>query len=232
MMKRALICFALVTAAVASRADDFDKMVASVVLLQNQAVQKELAVTTAQRSKLNTYAEKFNKDQKAYIEQVNKNSGGKNPPKRDQARELKMVSDFKTNILTVLTEKQIVRLRQISLQAIGVAALADDMVAKRVGLNQTQVTKIRSIVEGGLKEGQKISDAAMAQAKKGIKEPKTEAEAKKADAEFNKRWKVYGPPAQKKLDALRTKTISTVMGVLTAGQTSTWKSLIGPSFKI
>jgi hypothetical protein len=234
MMNRALFCIGIAVSAVAAQADDFDRQIASVVLLQNQAVQKELAVTKAQRDKLNVHATKFNAEQKAYVEKVNKAANGKTPPPRDQAKELKMVLDFKNKVLAVLTEKQVVRLRQISLQAVGVAAMADEVVAKRIGLNNTQVTKIRTIVESGLKEGQNISDAAMKQATKGLKnEPNmTDAEKKKAKAEFDKRWKIYGPPAQKKLDQIRTRTIQSVMALLTSGQTSTWNSLIGPTFKV
>lgn len=232
-MKRAALTIGLIVAAIAARADTFDRQVASIVLLQNQQVQKELKITETQRTKMNTFAEAFNKEQKAYIEKLEKASnGGKTQPKRDTAKEMAMVNSLKTKVLSLLTEKQVVRLRQISLQAIGVAALADDTVAKRIGLNKTQIDKIRSIVQKGLDEGQKISDGAMAEAQKGIKKPTNEAEQKKASAEFDKKWKVYGPPAQKKLNAVRTRTISDVMTVLTSGQKATWTSLTGPIFKV
>lgn len=232
MIKRALISFAVVTAAAFSMADAFDNQVASIVLLQNKAVQKELKITAAQLTKMNVFAEKFNADQKAYIDALNKSGTKTNPPKRDTKKEMEMVTKLKTQVLGVLSQTQIVRLRQISLQAIGVAALADDTVAKRVGLNATQIKQVRTIVDKGLKQGQTISNQAMAEAQKGIKEPKSEAEAKKAKAEFDKRWKVVGPPAQKKLDELKRKTIGEVMALLTSGQKSIWTSLNGPVFKV
>lgn len=231
-MKKALLAIAAIASIASVQADAFDRQVASIVLLQNQAVQKDMKLTESQRTKMNVFAEKFNNTQKAYLEELKKQSnGGKTQPKRDQNREMKMVSDLKTQVLNILTDNQIVRLRQISLQAIGVAALADDTVAKRVGLNTTQITKVRSIVQKGLADGQKVNDDAVNQAKKGIKEPKTEAEQKKAQEAFQKNWKNIGPGAQKKLDFIRNKSIADVLAVLTPGQKTVWKGLIGPEFK-
>lgn len=232
MLKRALFAVGFVTTALAAQADAFDEQVASIVLLQNQNVQKDMKVTTAQRDKMNSFAAKFNKEQQAYFDKLKKESERtKKPPTRDEKRELQMVAGLKRQVIAILTPTQIVRLRQISLQAIGVAALADDIVAKKVGLEASQITKIRGIVKKGLEEGQKISNAAEAEAAKGIKEPKNEAEQKAAQAKFKERWKTIGPPTEKKLNALRTKTINEVMATMNPKQKSTWTSLIGPMFK-
>jgi hypothetical protein len=232
MLKRAVFAIGLMSAAIAVRADAFDEQVASIVLLQNQNVQKDLKITEAQRTKMNTFAEKFNKEQQTYFAALQKESEKtKKAPTRDQKKEVQMVAGLKKQILAILSQTQIVRLRQISLQAIGVAALADDLVAKKVGLTAPQITKIRGIVDKGLKEGQKISQTAEAEASKGIKQPTNEKEAAEAKKKFDAKWKVVGPPAQKKLEALRTKTINEVMSHLNAKQKSTWASLVGPMFK-
>lgn len=234
-MSRLLACFSLLATVVAAHAaDTFDRSVASVALMQNQAVQKELKITAAQRAKMNAAAAKFNAANKAYADEVNKKSnGGKNPVAHDTPREIKMLSELKTSVFAILTDAQIKRLREISLQAVGVAALGDQTVATRVGLSASQLTNVRKTLENGLAEGKKVSDAAMANARKGIKEPdpKKADDVKRAQAQFKKNMDVYGPPAQKKLNQIRQGTIDKVLAILSGGQRTVWNALLGPDFK-
>lgn len=226
-MKKALLALVAVASIATAHADAFDRQVASIVLLQNRNVQTDMKITEAQRTKMNVFAESFNKTQKDYLEGLKKQKN----PQRDTKKEIAMVADLKTKVLSILSENQIVRLRQISLQAIGVAALADETVAKRVGLSAAQITKVRTTVDNGLKAGQKINEDAIATARKGIKEPKTDAERKTAQAAFDKNMKAIAPGAQKKLDQIRNQSIKDVLAVLTPAQKTVWKGLIGPEFK-
>ncbi|MEQ1823095.1 MAG: hypothetical protein ABL949_11335 [Fimbriimonadaceae bacterium] len=229
-MKKFLFAIVVSCAAFAC-GDAFDGQVASIVLLQDKAIQTELKITEAQRAKLNTYGGKFNSDQKAYYAEMEKKLKANKNTKPDQAREMKMLMDLKTKVLATLNASQLKRLREISLQAIGVTALADETVASRVGLNASQKTKIQGLLQSGLQAVEKIQRDTSAQAGKGIAQPKTKAEQEAAQKKFSDRMRTLGPPAEAKIESVRRKTITDVLAILTPGQNTIWRALLGPMFK-
>lgn len=212
-------------------ADDFDRAVASLMILQNNKVQKDIGITTSQRDKMNVHAKTFNdgmnklgKDYEAALKKDPK-------AKPDGAKQQKLVVDFKTKVLALLSDSQIKRLREISLQALGVGALGDTMVAKKVGLSGSQTTKVREALTAGLNEATKIQTAARQKLTQGLKEPKTEAEKKKVAAEIDKRMKQAAPKLEQELNAIRSSTEKKVLAVLSSSQKSTWNALLGKLFK-
>lgn len=228
MLKKitAMIGFAAIVAG--AYAQDFDRTVASIILLQDPKVQTELKVTKAQRDKMNVHAASFQKAAKAYAEKLQKQ--GKNA-KPNPAEENKIMGSLKSNVLGTLNATQIKRLREISLQVLGVGALGDDLVANRVGLSAAQKTTVRKHLSDGLQRANTIQQKTDAEARKGIKEPKNEAEAKKAQETYTKRMQTLGPPAQKQLNVIRTEVEKKVLAVLTPAQRTSWTGLLGKIFR-
>lgn len=219
-----------VTAALAG-ADTFDNQIASVQLLQTKAVQKELGISDSQRSKMNVFAGEFNKQAEAYrAELLKKSNNGKTQVAPDRNREVAMLNQLKTKVLGTLSSAQVKRLREISLQAVGVTALGDDIVAKRVGINETQKKKIRDLVGKGLSQANKLITEANQRAMKGIAEPKNEAEAKKAQETFQKRSLTEQNKIKPQVEKIRATTITQVMGLLDAKQKGIWNALLGKPF--
>jgi GTP1/Obg family GTP-binding protein len=227
MLKKITALIGLATLVAGASAQDFDRTVASIMLLQDQKIQAELKVTKAQRDKMNTHAAAFQKVAKAYGEKLQKQ--GKNA-KANPAEENKMLGTLKNNILGTLTAAQIKRLREISLQVLGVGAIGDDLVAARLGLSATQKTDVRKHLSDGLQRANAIQQKTMTEARKGIKEPKNEAEAKKAQQTFDSRMKTLGPPAQKQLNVIRMDVQKKVLAILTPVQRTTWTGLLGKTF--
>lgn len=207
-------------------ADAFDKQVASITLLQNRKIQDDMKITEAQRQKMNQNAAPFNKT----VQDLSKKANGKPPTEADQKKIYEALAKMKTAIMSSLTDAQAKRLREISLQAIGVGALGDDTVAKRLGISDNVKAKIRAELTAGLQKAGKVQQDVLAKAQEGIKEPKTEAEKKKAQETFNARLKQYEPEATKKINAIRAESEKKVLAMLSAQQRATWKALLGKPF--
>lgn len=228
---RAFTALALLALVATTFADAFDAQIASVQLLQTKAVQKELAITEAQRSKMNVFAAEFNKQAEAYrAELVKKSNNGKTQVAPDRDREVAMLNQLKTKVVATLTVAQVKRLREISLQAVGVTALGDDAVAQKVGISEAQKKKIRDLVGKGLTSANKLIQEANQRAMKGIPQPKSEAEAKTAQATFQKRSQAEQQKIKGKIESIRSSTISGVMAILNTKQRSIWNALLGKPF--
>src|SRR4051812_29884919 len=108
--------------------DQFDLHVSSLRILQDRSVQAELGVTTAQRAKMDKFADGYNSDLNAYLAELKKqNKADEQLP--DETMSM-MLARLKQSVMAVLTPSQLKRLREISLQAYGLNGLMDDTVAK------------------------------------------------------------------------------------------------------
>lgn len=222
-MKRLLLGIVLGSLASVSFADDFDKKVAVIYLLQDKKVQAELKITEAQREKMNKLSEPYNKKVKAITDKV-----GKNGPTEAQQKELNAeITKLRASVLNLLTAPQLKRLRELSLQAIGLGALADDVVAAKLGLNQKQVTKIRSELSAGMKALEEAQMDFHKRAMKDIKEPKTDKEREAAAKLYQSRIEKMSKEIETKLSSIRKNTESKVLACLTAAQKTAWKNLNG-----
>lgn len=222
-MKRLLLGIVLGSLASVSFADDFDKKVAVIYLLQDKKVQAELKITEAQREKMNKLSEPYNKKVKAITDKV-----GKNGPTEAQQKELNAeITKLRASVLNLLTAPQLKRLRELSLQAIGLGALADDVVAAKLGLNQKQVTKIRSELSAGMKALEEAQMDFHKRAMKDIKEPKTDKEREAAAKLYQSRIEKMSKEIETKLSSIRKNTESKVLACLTAEQKTAWKNLNG-----
>jgi DNA-binding ferritin-like protein (Dps family) len=222
-VKRLLLGIVLGSLASVSFADDFDKKVAVIYLLQDKKVQAELKITEAQREKMNKLSEPYNKKVKAITDKV-----GKNGPTEAQQKELNAeITKLRASVLNLLTAPQLKRLRELSLQAIGLGALADDVVAAKLGLNQKQVTKIRSELSAGMKALEEAQMSFHKRAMKDIKEPKTDKEREAAAKLYQSRIEKMSKEIETKLSSIRKNTESKVLACLTAEQKTAWKNLNG-----
>jgi hypothetical protein len=222
-VKRLLLGIVLGSLASVSFADDFDKKVAVIYLLQDKKVQAELKITEAQREKMNKLSEPYNKKVKAITDKV-----GKNGPTEAQQKELNAeITKLRASVLNLLTAPQLKRLRELSLQAIGLGALADDVVAAKLGLNQKQVTKIRSELSAGMKALEEAQMDFHKRAMKDIKEPKTDKEREAAAKLYQSRIEKMSKEIETKLSSIRKNTESKVLACLTAEQKTAWKNLNG-----
>jgi hypothetical protein len=228
---------------VLASADQFDFLVANVSLLQDKAVQKELGVSESLRTKLNKHADWFNGQMKQ-MDQDLAAARKKNPKAKPSGDKIiGLQKQLKSKVLAELSARQVLRLREITLQEAGLSALLDKTVADRVGLSAAQLKSLRDEwsrnekkADAYGKEGGKIEEKAIQPvlAKYGKSQPKDKADAEKRRAEVQAALKKYEPQlkaVQEKINALGPSFESFVKKTCTTDQLSTFKTLQGPTFK-
>jgi hypothetical protein len=180
---------------------------------------------------MNVHADAFKKKAQAYQNELAAQQKAGKTPKPDREREVKMLTELKAKVLSEMSATQIKRLREISLQAVGVTALGDDAVAARVGLSADQKAKIRKLVGAGLEKANGLAKQANDRAAKGLKEPKTQKEVEAWQKEFGTRLAAEQKKLQPQLESIRKSTITQVLALLNEKQKNAWKALLGPTFK-
>ena len=229
-MKRSLFLLpALFAAAVASAQDAFDTHVADVGLLQARQVQDDVKITAAQRTKMNAAADAHRKRLEAYQKQLQALGGGQ----PDRARMQGFFDTLKKDVFAVLSPAQIARLRQLTLQRLGLISLTDNDVAKRVGLSPAQVGGLKKAFQSGRAKFVALQKSAAAPILAPYKnrKAKDQAEAAALRKEVEGKLKVASVKVKPQLEAIGKQTDVAMLAVLTAPQKAKWAALKGVPFK-
>ena len=233
MMRSLLLLPALLVASVAHAAPDaFDFRVADVGLLQAKQVQTEVGITAAQRTKLNAAAAAHAKRLQDYERQL-KALGQVNP---DKTKLRSYFETLKKGVVAALTPAQLQRLRQLTLQRLGLVSLTDDGVSKRVGLSPAQIAKLKTAFASGrakfnaLQQKARVAAGPIA-AKYKDRKPKTQAEAAALQKEIKAKLQPIEASYLPKFQAIGKQTDAAMLAVLTPVQKKTWAALKGKPFK-
>ncbi len=230
-MKRSLLfaISALALSSVASAQIDFDKRASDVGLLQSKAIQTEVGITAAQRDKMNLAAEAHRKRLEAYQKQLQ--ALGTMTP--DKTRLLGFFETLKNDVFAVLTPPQIKRLRELTLQRLGMVSLTDPQVAKKVGLSSAQIDKLKAAFEAGRTKFVTLQQGTANQILAPYKnrKPTSQAEATSLRAEVDGKMKAASLKIKPQLEAIGKETDASMLAVMTPAQKSAWTALKGKSFK-
>lgn len=213
--------------------DAFDSHVADVQILQLKEVQAELKITEAQRTSMNRHAETHRKKVQGYVEQLKKEKKDPSTLPQPDPKLLQFFNELKSSVVKVLQPAQLRRLRELTLQNAGIAALMDQRIATRVGLSAAQLKRVRDAFDAGAKEAAQIEQAALKGALKEFegKRPANEAEAKQMQAAAQKKVQAAMQKIRPRMDKLQTDTRNRMTAVLTAAQKTTWTQLQGTAFR-
>lgn len=237
-MRQTLIVLVATVAALAQaqKADPFDVQIASVIMLQDKGIQKELKVTEKQRDSMNRFAEQHRGAMTNYQKELERKQKDPNKPLPVDANRVDgMFLAMKRSVLSVLTPPQLKRLREISLQQLDFVALVDDVVAKRVGIPDAQLKKLKAIYEKGIKEVDELAKTAKAQldvqtADLQRQKPKTDAEAQRLNAEFERRAQALQKKLEPEINRIRAAGKKAILAQLTVAQKAAWQALLGKPF--
>lgn len=212
--------------------DEFDMKVANVEILRDRAIQDELGITEGQRKTLNTFADKFNAANNAKIAEYQK--AKKQPDMAFQKFTYGQYVTMRAGVLGALSDGQLKRLREITIQAAGPRAILDKVIATKIGLSDKDYTFIRSTIVA--------SDQKIAKIKQGVGEvirkkyekvakPKTKEEAeklnKKVQADIASEMKKH----QGEIQALVKASDDKVKTVVKQTHLDKLKALIGKPFQ-
>jgi hypothetical protein len=223
-----------VVAAVGAFADTFDQEIASIILLQLKPVQKELGVTAQQRDAMNKFADAHRAKLTVYYNQLKKEQSAGQKPSMSQDKLVGLFNELKQGVLSELSEAQIKRLREISLQALDFTALADKAVADRIGLTGAQQKKVRTVISSGVALANKTRNTAINQATASLMKsaPKTDTEKKALYAEADRKAEAASQKVNPQLLQIRTQTRAEVMSMLTPSQKAKWQALLGRPYHL
>ncbi|HXH59751.1 MAG TPA: hypothetical protein VNI20_00175, partial [Fimbriimonadaceae bacterium] len=140
---------------VAHATDEFDFYFADVAILQAKEVQRDLGVTNAQRDAMNVHATWLNTKRNEIAEQV---KGGKLTADDADKKMTGYLMTLKKDVLGELTDSQLKRLREITLQRDGLLPLLDQKMADRLKISASQLKTLRDGFIENNKKAQALSD--------------------------------------------------------------------------
>ena len=184
-------------------------------VLSNAALQAELKVTADQKEKLRPLAEQQQALQKRGMEIFKEAAGDQDKMKELFAENGEKMQKFgeevKKALDDTLTADQKTRLKQIERQLAGVRAFGNDEVVADLKLNDSQKTKIKTIVDEFGKDSRELLGAGGGFGKGGFDKEKMAEVAKKREK-------------------LEKGAMDDIDEVLTADQRKTWKDMTGAPF--
>ncbi len=207
----------------------FDREVINISLLQTKEVKDELKVTQAQREKMNVAARAYN----VVAEKIEKKiKDGKEISNSERTAMDREYVKMRKGVMDALTAGQLQRLREISLQTVGLLALTAPPVAKRVGLSAAQSEQVLSTFESGEKQVNTIMKAVQERVMKEFKDkkPKNEAEAKALNASYEKRMASEMEKIRPRVEKIQRDSTNKIFSILSAGQRTIWNNLLGKPF--
>ena len=221
-----------VVSAYAQAMDPFDSHVADFRLLVNKNVQADIVLTKPQIALLNQYADQNRTKIRAYQDQVARS--GKDPRKISDSDPvlLKYFLELQGQVLAHLTPMQLRRLRELTLQSVGMRGMLDAAVSKRIGMTDVQLTKARKVFEKGALENQKISQAVYAKVIEPYKNthPKTQAEEQALSDRIRKEYEAALAKRAPEIQKLAKQTKAEFDTVVTPKQLAAYKALGGKPF--
>jgi len=209
-------------------AENFDSEVASIILLQIKAVQKELGVTELQRAAMNKFADAHRARLGDYYKKVEKAGGTP-----DEQKLLVMFREMKKGVLSQMSPAQIKRLREISLQTLDFVALSDKTVGAKVGLSPSQLAQIGDIVKLAEERADGIRDDAVKKATDGQhhSSPKSKQEYDSMIKDRSQRVNAAIKSILPQVESIRAESKKQVMDILTPDQKAKWQALLGSPFR-
>jgi DNA-binding MarR family transcriptional regulator len=139
----------------------FPPSLQNIFMLRGEAVQKELGVTDEQKKTLSELAAQLQAEAMEIISGLQDLSPEEQ--KEHMPELMKMVGekgkDIQDKVDKVLDQKQLARMRELSLQSRGAAALEDDEVSAALKISDDQKTKLVAVREEGSKKMEEAMQA-------------------------------------------------------------------------
>jgi hypothetical protein len=232
-------CFRLVstvvlvsTAALSFARDEFDLKVSNIEILRDKAVQAELGITPGQLKGLNTYADTYTKANRVKVEEYQK--AKKQADAAFQKFAMAQYVTLRSAVLQVLSDGQLKRLREITLQAAGPRAVLDKAVATKIGLSDADYNQVKNaIIDGDRKTGAIKNEVGqkIRLKYKDQKPPKTKEEADKLNKKLGDELNTEMKKRASEVQRIITASDNTVKKYITKTHLDKLKALMGKPFQ-
>jgi len=225
------LCLPVATLAAADRAFDF--YASNLLILEAKPAQKAIGVTEAQRKKMNQFADADRPKRTAILQQFQREADAAQKTGRtyqpDESKMRPLDEALKRDVMGVLTDAQLKRLREITIQSSGIVALLDTRVAQEAGVPSGTVKKLRDTFTSGAKQAEAVTAKVQQRLydEYKLKKPKNEAEARKLQEEALGRLRKETAPQIKRI---QQQTKAKMEGMLSPAQRTAFKKLQGVPF--
>jgi hypothetical protein len=212
----------------------FEEQVSEFTLLQSKPVQIELGIDEALRNKMNKFAEDFNAKANKLQEDYRKSAEGKtNPPPAPMDKLAELEVTLRKNVYGLLSTAQKKRLSELTLQTAGYPAMMNPVVAKRVGLSDAQLKRLRDAYQKTGEKVNKLQEAAIKPIyeKYGKEKPANAEEQKATQDKINAEAKAAMEKIAPQLKALRDEWLLVMKKTVKAIQLNKFEALQGKPFK-
>ncbi|MFM9873555.1 MAG: hypothetical protein ACKVQS_08850 [Fimbriimonadaceae bacterium] len=215
-------------------AQSFEEQVSEFTLLQSKEVQAELGIDEAMRGKMNKFAEDFNTKANALQVEYRKQAEGKNPPPPEPIQKLQQLElNLRKNVYSLMSKAQLKRLSELTLQTAGYPAMMNPTVAKRIGLTDAQLKRLRDAYQKTGEAVNKLQQVAVKPIyeKYGKVQPKDEAEKNATQEKINAETKAAMDKITPELKKLRDEWLLVMKKTVKAIQLNRFEALQGKPFK-
>lgn len=206
-------------------------MNASIVLLRQENVQKELKLTAQQKSAIQGGFKRLNDAFRAASQKRPKNQTEASKIRADLA---KLESAFLKATLATLTDPQRTRLREVAFQFFGVFCIASPEIAKEIGLSEAQKNKITTAQKALIKTAQDLQKLRQDEVRR-FPQPKDPNDRKAVD-EYRKKIEAYAkshaPGDKATMEAAKKRAEAQALAVLTPAQRTKWAAMQGKKFAV
>lgn len=212
--------------AMAQKVDPFDAHCADILMLQGKDVQAEMGISKAQRDRMNVYADAHRKK----LADLRKEAEEKHTDVRE--RLVQYYGELKEKVLAELTTGQVRRLRELTLQRLGLAALRDTVVQNKLTMTKAQGDLFEKLFKEGATKFQEAEQKAAEPILKPYvgKTAKTKEEAAKWEADIRAKMDVVKKRIQPQLHQIQDSYDARLRAVLTSEQSKAYKALLGAPF--
>ncbi len=234
MIKRTLLIgLALIGPAIGT-SQTFEEQVSEFTLLQSKEVQTELGIDETLRGKMNKFANDFNSKANALQAEYQKSAEGKNPPPQPPVAKLQQLElNLRKNVYGLLSKGQLKRLSELTLQTAGYPAMMNPLVAKKIGLTEPQLKKLRDAFKTTGEKVTKLQQDAVKPIydKYGKVQPKDEAEKNATQEKINAETKAAMDKITPMIQELRDEWLLVMKKTVKAIQLNRFEVLQGKPFK-
>ncbi len=234
MLNRALLIGIALIGPAFGIAQTFEEQVSEFGLLQSKEVQTELGIDEALRNKMNKFADDFNAKANKLQADYQKSAEGKNPPPPapvDKLQQLELT--LRKNVYGLLSTAQKKRLSELTLQTAGYPAMMNPVVAKRIGLSDSQLKKLRDAYEATGKKVNAVQQEAIKPIydKYGKEKPASAEEQQALQEKINGEAKAAMDKIAPQLKVLRDEWLLVMKKTVKAIQLNRFETLQGKPFK-
>ena len=227
-----LLAVGIAAASFGRQMDPLDSHVADFRLLTDKRIQAEVNLTKKQILQMNQYADTNRSRLQAYESELKRQGKDLRTVNQNDPVVMKNYFELQKNVLSTLSAPQLKRLRELTLQRVGLRGMLDTVVATRIGLTGSQLQKARDVFDKGNRKNNEISQTVYNKVIEQYRnrQPKTQAEAQALNEQVKRDYESALSKRSGEIKQLALETRKAFESVVSKKSMSAYDVLKGKTF--